>query len=1124
MIILFNITERSIRELCSSPDVYTRGLKYYIDERVIDVDIDMEEGYVEATVLGSEEYLVQLEFDDGGELQNMECDCPAYFQYDGCCKHIAALLLFLKNMDTKRATPDEPGKKSLLETLSTKPALIDLEQTVKKTESRKYQAVNPMEIRQASEIISFFENDIAASAKNPVNLEVTIETLYDGVHSRGIRPALSLRTGSDKLYVVKSIKNFLKSLDNGSPVEFGKSFTFDPYHYSFRDEDKELVDFLYEMCDADEIIEDNVGYGYGYSFGGKPSLFKGKYLYIPRGSMKRFLAIMVNKPLRAIINGIEYNSVSIENMDIPIEFLLEKSGDDLVLSMGISPQLVPLTTDGRHIFFKGTIYNISKTQSDNLAPFYKAVTQTGKAQLRFPQKDGDRFAAFVIPGIKKAGLLKVDSSIEEMFYQKPLEASVYLDKVGDTITASFSFIYGEYKIDPFDEKKAVRDSNIIIRDYEMERQILDVFEVSSFKINRGVVYLDDDDRIYDFITERIPTLQKICDVYYSESFKTIKLYDSSYYKSSVRFNEESDFLEFSFSIEGIDRESLPEIFASFKQKKKYYRLPDGSFLPLDSEALDNVSDMMEYLDIGEDDLKKDIINLSKFKAMYLDDKLKDFDSAYIERNMAFKKLVDNIKEPKDTDYKVPESLHNIMRGYQVNGFKWLKTLSSYGLGGILADDMGLGKTLQTISFILSEREYVHLPSLVVCPTSLLYNWESEVEKFAPSLKVLVISGNKGEREEIISRINEADIVVTSYPLIRRDIESYKDITFSCCILDEAQHIKNPNSVSAKSVKEIRAKGYFALTGTPIENNLTELWSIFDFLMPGYLLSHGRFVERFEKPITAYENKEALKELTRLVKPFIMRRLKKDVLKELPPKIESTLTAELDDGQKKVYLAYLEQIRGRIEDEIREKGIEKSQIQILAGLTRLRQICCHPSLFIENYDGSSGKMDMLLELIDELKEGNHRALLFSQFTEALKLIKGHLEDKSISYFYLDGSTPADERRDMVKSFNQGLKDVFLISLKAGGTGLNLTGADTVIHFDPWWNPAVEEQATDRAYRIGQQSTVQVMKLITKGTIEEKIFALQQKKKELIDSVLQPGEIFISKMTEEDIRDLFKISTL
>lgn len=1110
---MFNITESSIRELCPSLETFNRGVKYYNDNRVVDVDIDMESGRVHATVVGNEEYHVELEFSENGELVEIDCECPAHFQYDRCCKHIAALLLYLHNMGRKPGNLSTPVKNG---------GLKDKQEI--QIETPKKEIINFVEIKQSAEIISFFEGRLSTTVKEQVNLEVTLETFYDGTRRRGIRPAISLRAGVNKLYMVKNIKNFLKALSKGESYEFGKNFTFDPSHNSFKEEYSDLVDFLYEMYDVDETIEDNSGYGYGFSYRGKPSLFKDKYLYVPGGSLGRLLKTLEDKVIKAYINGIEYSNVTVTSTELPVDFLLKKSGDDLVLSVGITSRLVPLTSNGRYMFFEGRIYNISKAQSENLAPFYKAIAETGKPEMRFLKKDGEKFASFVMPGIKKAGSLTVDMSVEDQFYHRPLEAAIYLDKSGDIITASFSFNYGDYKIDPFDDNNNIKDDNIVIRDYETERKILGIFENSAFRINKGVVYLVDSDEIYDFITIQIPKLQEMCDVYYSESFKAIKLYESSYLRSSVRFNEESDLLEFSFSIEGIDRANLPDIFASLKQKKRYHRLPDGSYLPLDSKELDNISGMMEYLDIYGDDLKKDVINLSKFQAMYLDDRLVGSESAYVERNAAFKKLVQNIKEPRDTEYNIPDSLEGLMRGYQVTGFKWLKTLSSYGLGGILADDMGLGKTLETIALIQSEKENTSLPSLVVCPTSLLYNWEAEVEKFAPYLKVLIVSGSKVEREEKISHMAEADIVVTSYPLIRRDIDIYKETTFSYCILDEAQHIKNPNSINAKSVKEIRAKGYFALTGTPIENNLTELWSIFDFLMPGYLLSHGRFVDRFEKPIMGNENKEVLKELSRYVKPFILRRLKKDVLKELPPKIETIMTAELGDYQKKVYLAYLEQIKGKIEDEVREKGVARSQIQILAGLTRLRQICCHPSLFIENYDGDSGKMDMLLELLEELKEGNHRTLIFSQFTGALKLIRNQLEDLDISYFYLDGQTPADVRRDMVKSYNHGEKDVFLISLKAGGTGLNLTGADTVIHFDPWWNPAVEEQATDRAYRIGQHNTVQVMKLITKGTIEEKIYALQQKKKELIDSVLKPGEVFISKMTEEDIKELFKINAL
>lgn len=1119
MIGLFNITDSGIRRKCPSLEIYRRGIRYYADERVTNVNMDLESGYVEASIIGSREYFVQLEFSDEGELIKTQCECSTYFEHNGYCEHITALLLYLKNLAIKRSNLKDSQENTLLGS------------AVKRLNSKDQQAVldkpkvlSHADAKLAAEIIGFFESRLSTASKEPVDLEVTLEALYDGRRSRRLRPAIWLRIGSKRTYVVKNIKNFLKDISSGKAVEFGKGFIYDPALNTFKDEDLEIIEFLNEMYDIDETIEDSTSYGYGYNYGGKPSLFKGKFLYIPNKSVSRFFKIMEQKFMNAIVNGKEYNNVRILNEDLPVEFLLKKSGEDLLLNIDIAQDIIPLTSSGRHMFLNGMIYNISEAQRENLAPFYNTIAQTGKTEMKFPQISGDKFASYVIPGIKKAGNLKIDQSVQEMFYQKPLEASVYLDKLGDMITAAFSFSYGDFTINPFSTKKDNLENNIIIRDYENERKVLEIFEASSFKINRELVYLDDDDKIYDFITCHVPRLQQVCDVYYSEAFKAIKLYDSSFYKSFVRFNEESDLLEFSFSIEGIDRESLPDIFTSLKHKKKYYRLPDGSFLPLDSKELNNISGMMDYLDINDEELDKGIINISKFKAMYLDEKLKGFESAYVERNLAFKRLVENIKEPKDTEYAVPEGLKSIMRGYQVTGFKWLKTLASYSLGGILADDMGLGKTLMTIAFIQSQKEPINLPSLVVCPTSLLYNWESEVEKFAPSLKVLILSGSKPEREEKIARIGEADMVVTSYPLIRRDIESLRDVHFGYCILDEAQHIKNPGSVNARSVKEIRAKGYFALTGTPIENNLTELWSIFDFLMPGYLLSHNRFVEKFEKPIIGSENKEVLKELNRHVKPFILRRLKKDVLKELPPKIESVLTAELDDEQKKIYLAYLEQIKGRIEEEIRENGIERSQIQILAGLTRLRQICCHPSLFIENYDGNSGKMDMLMELLEELKDGNHRTLLFSQFTGALNLIKNHLEDEGISYFYLDGSTPVEDRRDMVKSYNQGFRDVFLISLKAGGTGLNLTGADTVIHFDPWWNPAAEEQATDRAYRIGQQSTVQVMKLITKGTIEEKIYALQQKKKSLINSVLQPGETFISRMTEEDINELFKIATI
>jgi SNF2 family DNA or RNA helicase len=1081
---MFNLTDKKIMMKCHSPEVYERGIKYYEAGRITDIEIDESLGFVEAVVSGSEDYLVNLEFSGSGEILSADCDCPAFSEYGNCCKHMIAVLVYLKNTELRPQRPWE----------------MEVEESTPDV---------------SGEVIGFFEDRLHLSSKEPVDVEITLEVERWGLHGRDIRTAVSMRMGTKKLYVVKSVKGLIESLQQNSPLVFGKGFTFDPARSRFKEEDLPIMEFFRDMCDMDAIVQYNCVYNSG-------SLFKGKYLYLSHLSVGRFLDLIGTRHFRAVVLGREYKDVGIVNEDLPVDFMLKKSGRSLVLDVNILPGLIPLTPDGKFMFLNGTVYCISDSQRENLAPFYKVLAEKGNRSIVFSTKDGERFASFVLPNIKKAGRLTMEKGMEDLFCHTPLDAKIYLDRDGMRIIAVFSFCYGEYTINPFDPAPELRGDNIIIRDFERERKIMAVFENCFFKVNRGEVYLDDDDRIYDFVINHIPRLQELCEIYYSDSFKKIRICNSSYVRSTVRLNDDEDLLEFSFSIDGIDRENLAGIFASIKSQKRYHRLNDGSFLPLDSGNLKSMANIIEYMDIEDEEIGRDAINLPRFRAAYLDEKLKEFESIQVERNLAFRSLVDNIKRPRDMEFGVPGELQDIMRPYQVTGFKWLKTLAAYGFGGILADDMGLGKTLQAIAFLLSEREKISLPSLVICPTSLIYNWESEIQKFAPSLKVLIISGSREEREHMVKQIGEADVVVTSYPLMRRDIEYYRDISFGYCILDEAQHIKNPDSVNARSAKEIKARGYFALTGTPIENNLTELWSIFDFVMPGYLLSHGRFTERFEKPILSGDNEGAFKELGRHVGPFILRRLKKDVLKELPPKIESVLTAELTMEQKRVYLAYLEQIKGRIEEDIRDKGFEKSRIQILAGLTRLRQICCHPSLFIENYNGESGKMELLLELLEELKEGGHRVLLFSQFTGALKLIKGHLEMRNISYFYLDGSTKADCRTDMVKAFNQGFRDTFLISLKAGGTGLNLTGADTVIHFDLWWNPAVEEQATDRAHRIGQQSAVQVMKLITRGTIEEKIFKLQQKKRELINSVLQPGETFISRMTEEDIRDLFRIS--
>jgi SNF2 family DNA or RNA helicase len=493
----------------------------------------------------------------------------------------------------------------------------------------------------------------------------------------------------------------------------------------------------------------------------------------------------------------------------------------------------------------------------------------------------------------------------------------------------------------------------------------------------------------------------------------------------------------------------------------------------------------------------------------------------LKRKSSFKALIDSIASPDEHDFECPKALRHILRDYQLIGFQWLKTLAKFGFGGILADDMGLGKTLQTIAFIMSEYELGQRPTLIITPTSLVYNWSEEIHKFLPDLDVLIIDGQPQIRESLIETCMDYPIVITSYPLIRRDATHYESIQFNYCIIDEAQHIKNPKSLNAMSVKQIHANGYFALTGTPIENHLTELWSIFDFVMPKLLFNHQKFTNVYEVPITRDQNATALLQLKKTIRPFILRRLKSEVLTELPEKIETKLVATLSDDQKKLYLAHLEEAKSTLHNEIANNTFKQNQLKILSMITRLRQICCHPAMFIEDYKGDSGKLDLVMELIEDSIESGHKILLFSQYTSMLAIIRKKLEAINIKYAYLDGKVPSLQRKDVIHDFNHGDIPIFLISLKAGGTGLNLTTADIVIHYDPWWNPAVEDQATDRAYRIGQEKNVQVFKLIAKGTIEEKIFNLQQKKKALANSVIESGETFITSMTSDDIMDLLDI---
>lgn len=563
------------------------------------------------------------------------------------------------------------------------------------------------------------------------------------------------------------------------------------------------------------------------------------------------------------------------------------------------------------------------------------------------------------------------------------------------------------------------------------------------------------------------------------------------------------YLGMDFNIEGINKVEYRRIFNSFKEKKSLHKLSNGSYLDLQNDNLKEAFNLIDVLGIYND---FENIKIPNNKTPYLELLIAEKELDFIDGIKYINNISKKFNLVKNSKYEIPRNLNAKLRDYQVKGFEFLSTLAEYEMGGILADEMGLGKTVQTISFLLSKKDKL---SIVITPTALIYNWKAEFEKFANDLNIGIVHGNKIEREKVLSNINNYDVILTTYGTYKNDIDKYENINFDYCIIDEAQNIKNPDSIITKNIKNINAKVKFALTGTPIENNLLELWSIFDFIMPGYLYNKSKFKSIF------INNDKNVIELKKLIKPFILRRSKKEVIKELPDKIEQDFIIELDKEHRRVYNGYVRLVKSKILDN------SQNNIEVLSYITKLRQLCLAPEFMVKEYAGKNSKIDVLLNILKD--ENDKKILVFSQFTKVLGLIGDRLKEQKISYSYLDGKTNAKDRVKLVDEFNNNNDNkVFLISLKAGGTGLNLTSASVVIHFDPWWNPAVQDQASDRAHRIGQKNVVNVIKLIVKGTIEERVVNLQRNKKELINDIMDPtlsDSSKLKKLSKDELIELF-----
>ena len=621
----------------------------------------------------------------------------------------------------------------------------------------------------------------------------------------------------------------------------------------------------------------------------------------------------------------------------------------------------------------------------------------------------------------------------------------------------------------------------------------------------------DTEALQRLLSEGLPELNELGNVLVSSELKSIHVrrVPNVRVKASLR----SGLLDISVDSTDLTPRELQDYLNAYQRRERYVRLADGDIVQLGG-GLQALVELAGGLGIGAEELAQGTTGIPLNRALFVDSILKRSDGVRFDRDEGFRSIIRQFDSIADADFVEPESLRGVLRPYQREGFKWLSTLANLGFGAILADDMGLGKTLQMIAFLLSRHEAgFELPNLVVCPASLVYNWMSELSRFAPNLRCCAVVGPQNQRRQIIACSRGYDVLVTSYELLKRDIDAYATQKFSCQVLDEAQYIKNASTQAARCTKLVDAQVRFALTGTPIENRLTELWSIFDYLMPGLLGSVEDFHERFEEPISLADENAAHR-LQCMVGPFILRRLKGDVLKDLPEKNESVVYTGMDDEQRKLYDAVASNQVKTLRHQMPQE-FATQRFAILAELTKLRQICCDPAILYDNYEGVSGKLEAALDLIRTAVEGGHKVLLFSQFTSMLSVIGKRLEEDGLAYHTLVGSTPKEQRARLVNSFQTDNVPVFLISLKAGGVGLNLTAADVVIHYDPWWNLAAQNQATDRAHRIGQKRSVSVMRLIAQGTIEEKIVALQESKRELAESILGGQATASTSLSKEDI---------
>lgn len=1045
------ITYRQIEQMFPR-DIFEVGQKLYELERVQGLSFHKHERAWFAEVYEKEPYYVEIGMEKlaAGKLQ-LYCECPKYQMYRKC-QHLVALLL--KVADEKQMNVVEP-----------------------EWADRFFQEV----LQQAPAQEERFVFD-----KLPMQVEYIVRI----DHNRKVW--LQCKTGITHRYVIYHMRDFLHAVLNDEPFRFTKKFTYEPDKHFFVEEDHAIFIQLAEIIRTGDLFTDR--------YYDTQQAYDRREILIPPLLLQSLLKKLQTHNVTVTTDAKTYDRIEQIKEKLPARFRINYT-DELRYTLSLQKESDEhFLREYDTIFANGTFYFPTEQQLKLYEQIHSLPFET---DIPIQNEQVSTFFSEVVPSLKAMIKVQIDESIQQSFVERELEAELHVRFEETIMTGQLIYRYGNIEIDPF--KRYEREDVVVIRDVQKERQIMHLIEQANFHYNGKHLYIDatDDALLYEFLYTVLPELKKHISVYVDEQIERMLLRDELKPVISVDVDMNTNLLEIDFDIAGIDEAEIAPLLESIVLKKRYYRSKAGQIFSLEKDTYEETRKLINDLQLQKQIKETRSFTVPTYRAI----QIADHRQLQLKYSESFRALLKNVREPEKKEYALPEELQATLRPYQKVGYQWFKSLSACGLGGILADDMGLGKTVQTLAYLLSERS--DKPHLVVAPSSVVYNWHNECRKFAPTLNVVVMTGEKEERRNKLFHSAEADIWITSYSTLRQDEYFYKNFSFHALILDEAQYVKNYKTKTSQAVRTIRAERRFALSGTPIENSLDELWAIFQVILPGFLPPKRQFKQLDEKV------------MTKMIRPFILRRLKSDVLTELPEKIESVHVSELSPEQKKLYVAHLQEIKKTAQVAIQTNTFQQNRMKLLAGLTRLRQICCHPSLFIENYTGTSQKLEELMSTVQAMLKDGRRLLIFSQFTSMHELIMKRLDELRIEYFYLHGKTDAKDRLMMTEAFNRGEKQLFLISLKAGGTGLNLTGADTVILYDLWWNPAVEDQATDRAHRIGQKNVVHVIRFIAEGTIEEKMYAIQQKKRQLIDRVIQPGTTLLNQLSEEEIRQLLDV---